>query len=264
MPRVIFVHFSWRDWRAFPVDRRVPGLWDDSIDLFKTLQEDRVAPRPRGSPVMPETAGILVRPRLLPALLAYLPFLTAAAQPAASSSGTLLRTLGSLPRWRVWPLSETEARASHAVRTYSLGGAGPQSYRGPGKGAQLNSGSCRTIRLAMFHPYPGCGLRLADAGGVNRSQLFGSNFCPPHLVPCTPTAPHGPLEPQTDRGFFFLSAPLHTWNDHFHGQNCCEGKLITKESVFADAGYTAPILGFRRFGPMSSDLSYDVASGRVS
>ena len=65
-----------------------------------------------------------------------------------------------------------------------------------------------------------------------------------------------------ERGFLFLSALLHTQNDHFTGQNCCEGKTILKESVFADARYTAPILGFRRFGPMSSDLSYDVASGR--
>ena len=38
--------------------------------------------------------------------------------------------------------------------------------------------------------------------------------------------------------------------------------MISKESVFADARHTAPILGFRRLGPMSSDLLYDVASGR--
>ncbi|EJK52476.1 hypothetical protein THAOC_28239, partial [Thalassiosira oceanica] len=31
--------------------------------------------------------------------------------------------------------------------------------------------------------------------------------------------------------------------------------MISKESVFADTRHTAPILGFQRLGPMSSDLS---------
>ncbi|EJK55831.1 hypothetical protein THAOC_24389, partial [Thalassiosira oceanica] len=45
-------------------------------------------------------------------------------------------------------------------------------------------------------------------------------------------------------------------------QNCSDIKKIWKESVFADAGGMALFLGFRRFGPMSSDLSYAVESGR--
>ncbi|EJK57678.1 hypothetical protein THAOC_22249, partial [Thalassiosira oceanica] len=45
-------------------------------------------------------------------------------------------------------------------------------------------------------------------------------------------------------------------------ETATSGKTILKESVFADARRTAPILGFRRFGPWSSDLSHGVASGR--
>ncbi|EJK57636.1 hypothetical protein THAOC_22298, partial [Thalassiosira oceanica] len=32
---------------------------------------------------------------------------------------------------------------------------------------------------ACVDPYLGCGLPVVDVGGVNRPQLFGSNFCPP-------------------------------------------------------------------------------------
>ncbi|EJK49057.1 hypothetical protein THAOC_32101, partial [Thalassiosira oceanica] len=63
-------------------------------------------------------------------------------------------------------------------------------------------------------------------------------------------------------GFFFLSALLHTWNDHFHGQNCSDSKTITKESVFVDASWWAQIPGFRRCEPMPSDLSYAIGSRR--
>lgn len=68
--------------------------------------------------------------------------------------------------------------------------------------------------------------------------------------------------PADGGGFLFLSALLHTQNDHFTGQNCCEGKTISKNSISVDARGMASFLGFRSVMPMSSDLSYGVASRR--
>ena len=48
----------------------------------------------------------------------------------------------------------------------------------------------------------------------------------------------------------------------FHSQNCSDSKMIWKSSIFADASWWAPFVRFRRSGPMSSDLSYAVESGR--
>mmetsp|Transcript_24400 Transcript_24400/g.55282 ORF Transcript_24400/g.55282 Transcript_24400/m.55282 type:complete len:105 (+) Transcript_24400:108-422(+) len=63
-------------------------------------------------------------------------------------------------------------------------------------------------------------------------------------------------------GLFFLSALLHTWNDHFYGQNCFVSKMIAKECISGDTRWMALFLGFRSVMPMSSDLSYGVASRR--
>ncbi|EJK66038.1 hypothetical protein THAOC_13060, partial [Thalassiosira oceanica] len=42
--------------------------------------------------------------------------------------------------------------------------------------------------------------------------------------------------------------------------NSADSKTITKESLFAYAGWWAQIPGFRRFVPMPSDLSYALES----
>ena len=63
-------------------------------------------------------------------------------------------------------------------------------------------------------------------------------------------------------GFLFLVVPAYVEKRHTHGQICLDIRMISKESISVDESGLAQFLRFRRFGPMSSDLSYAVESRR--